>query len=153
MRQANRAGKDGRAGPTEPLSDRSCMTRPLLQHQLQAEIALYELLVDPRQEGARRLHTGQAVVGYLQVGMEVRKVLKLRREHDLLQLFLLAHAEAVSKVTRAELTALELLDHLALAKCLRQKLGRRRIVQAKNKMYVEIVEKGLLLVGAVDTRH
>ena len=50
----------------------------------------------------------------------------------------------VTELARAELAALKFLDDLALAKCLREKLGRRRIIQSKDKMGVELVEEGLL---------
>src|SRR5213594_4408572 len=82
--------------------------------------------------------------------MEIGEALKLRGQDDLLELFLLAHAEAVAEVARAELAALEFLDNLPLTKGLRQKLGRRRIVQAKDEMHVEIVEERFLLIGTVN---
>ena len=85
--------------------------------------------------------------------MEIGEALELCGEDDLLELFLLAHAEAVAQVAGAELAALELLDNFPLAKGLRQKLGRRGVVQAEDEMHVEIVEEGLFLVRAVDVRH
>src|SRR5436309_377721 len=127
--------------------------RFLLEHRLQAEVARSELVVDLGQELPRRFHPGQAVVGDLQISMEIREALELGWEDDLLELFLLAHAEAVAQVARAELAALELLDNLPLAKGLRQKLGRRGVGQAEAEMHVEIVEEGLLLVRAVDVGH
>src|SRR5438046_1446066 len=51
--------------------------RSLLKHLLQAEVARIELLVDLGQELPRRFHPGQAVIGDLQVRMEVTEVYDL----------------------------------------------------------------------------
>src|SRR6266545_3068696 len=51
--------------------------RSLLKHLLQAEVARIELLVDLGQELPRRFHPGQAVIGDLQVRMEVTEVFDL----------------------------------------------------------------------------
>ena len=82
--------------------------------------------------------------------MEIREALEFCREDDFLELLLLAHAETIAQVTGTELAASEFLNDLALAKSLREKLGRGRIIQTKDQMEVEVIEESFLLIGAVD---
>src|SRR5438093_12187646 len=72
--------------------------RSLLKHLLQAEVARNEVLVDHGQKLPRRFHPGQAVIGDLQVRMEVTEVFVLCGEDDLQELHLLDLAEAYDVV-------------------------------------------------------